>query len=154
MKDYQGPLEIVLRYHANNHDFGYMRLDVIQGRGFIRLPINSAMGIQDHEIVVTRVELPESEADVYLEKTLRLIEQERQLSRLERDVDEMRRRLADAERIADEERNRQHTELRSVLDIATPEELVEAISRRDVSASWVIAQLERIEEVGRDSRLD
>ena len=153
MKDYQGPLEIVFRYHANDHHFGYMRLAVIQGRGFINLPINSAMGIQDHEIVVTRVELPESEAAVYLEKTLRLIEQERQLSRLERDVDEMRRRLADAERIADEERNRQHTELRSVLDIATPGELVEAISRRDVSASWVIAQvaLERLRRPGHDS---
>lgn len=154
MKDYQGPLEIVFRYHVDNYEFGYMRLDVIQGSGVIHLPITSAMGIQDHEIVVTRVELPESEADVYLEKTLRLVEQERQLARFDRDMHEMRRRLADAERIADEERNRQHTELRSVLDIATPEELVEAISRRDVSASWVIAQLERIEEVGRDSRLD
>lgn len=145
MKRYEGPWSLNIRYEANSLDYG--RSHVTNGQGGsarIPLPTPRERAIEQY-VIIEQIEIPEEEADATLAKTLRIVEQERTIARLEIELRAAREQSAHAERRADQVLADSQKQDRHALDQVDLEDLVDALYHRNADLPWIAEQfMERL----------
>ena len=146
MKRYEGPWTMSVRYLSNQQDYGRMYVTYPGGTGDMTIQLPTPLNpVQDQAVLIERIEIPEEEADATLAKTLRIVEQERTIARLEIELQAAREQSAHAERRADQVLADSQKQDRQALGQVDLEDLVETLYHRGADLPWIVEQfMERL----------
>lgn len=147
MKRYEGPWSLNIRYEANSVDYGRTHVTNGAGGGMpMRIPLPTPRErVSEQFVFIEQIEIPEEEADATLAKTLRIVEQERTIARLEIELRAAREQSAHAERRADQLLADSQQQDRQALNQVELEDLMDALYHRGADLPWIVEQfMERL----------